>query len=101
MVDSAELAALANQLKGKGQKKERVPKKKANTEDDVLDQPCQVHTKKDAEGNLVLPKHTTRQCRLLRKMISGKDGQSDDKTRRMMVARQNLPVAFPWSKEFY
>ena len=32
---------------------------------DVLDLPCHIHTKKDEEGNLILPKHTTRQCRLL------------------------------------
>src|SRR6187399_651556 len=31
----------------------------------MLDQPCPIHTKKDEEGNLVYPKHTTRQCRLL------------------------------------
>ena len=32
---------------------------------DVLDLSCHIHTKKDEEGNLILPKHTTRQCRLL------------------------------------
>ena len=31
----------------------------------MLDLPCHIHTKKDEEGNLILPKHTTRQCRLL------------------------------------
>ena len=30
-----------------------------------MDLPCHIHTKKDEEGNLILPKHTTRQCRLL------------------------------------
>ena len=27
--------------------------------------PCAIHTKKEEEGNLILPKHTTRQSRLL------------------------------------
>ena len=31
----------------------------------MLDFPCHIHTKKDEEGNLIYPKHTTRQCRLL------------------------------------
>ena len=26
---------------------------------------CHIHTKKGDDGNLILPKHTTRQCRLL------------------------------------
>ena len=33
---------------------------------DILDQTCQIHTKKDEEGDLILPKHTTRECRLLK-----------------------------------
>ena len=42
------------------------PKKvKDQAENDVLDLPCHIHTKKDEEGNLIYPKHTTRQCRLL------------------------------------
>ena len=31
---------------------------------DVLDLPCHIHNKTGVEGNLILPKHTTRQCRL-------------------------------------
>jgi hypothetical protein len=38
---------------------------------------CDIHTKKDEEGNLILPKHTTRQCRLLIQQF--KEGQSSRK----------------------
>ena len=37
------------------------PKKvKDQARNDVLDLPCHIHTKKDEEGNLIYPKHTTR-----------------------------------------
>ena len=61
-VDNAEAAALAVQGKGKGQpkqKKEGAAKNKNIPGRDILDQPCQVHTKRDEDGNLILPKHTT------------------------------------------
>ena len=44
---------------------------------DVLDLPCHIHTKKDEEGKLILPKHTTRQCRLLIQQF--RDGQPSEK----------------------
>lgn len=68
-VGNAEAAALAGQIKGKGQpkqKKEWVIKKKAPPKSEILNQPCQIHTKRDEDGNLILPKHTTRECRLLK-----------------------------------
>ena len=37
----------------------------------MLDLPCHIHTKKDEEGNLIYPKHTTRQCRLLIQQFRG------------------------------
>ena len=48
----------------------------------MLDLPCHIHTKKDEEGNLIYPKHTTRQCRLLiqqfrEKQPSEKEKESD------------------------
>ena len=60
-------ATVLNQGKFKGKPKGPwVPKKvKDQSGNDVLDLPCHIHTKKDEEGNLILPKHTTRQCRLL------------------------------------
>src|SRR6187399_929458 len=60
-------AAVVKQGKGKGKPKGPwVPKKvKDQAGNDVLDLPCPIHTKKDEEGNLVFPKHTSRQCRLL------------------------------------
>ncbi|KAI4995994.1 hypothetical protein ZWY2020_040496 [Hordeum vulgare] len=49
---------------------------------DVLDQPCVFHTKKDDEGNLILPKHSTRQCRLLvqefKDQSGGKEPEEED-----------------------
>ena len=38
---------------------------------------CAIHTRKDEEGNLILPKHTTQQCRLLIQQF--KEGQSSEK----------------------
>ena len=60
-------AAVLKQGKFKGKPKwPWVPKKvKDQAGNDVLDLPCHIHTKKDEEDNLILPKHTTRQCRLL------------------------------------
>ena len=60
-------AAVVNQGKFKGKPKEPlIPKKvKDQVGNDVLDLPCHIHTKKDEERNLIYPKHTTRQCRLL------------------------------------
>jgi hypothetical protein len=66
---SAEAAALASQGKTKGsqkQKKDWKRKKQVAQKSDILDQPCQIQTKKDEEGNLILPKHTTQECRLLK-----------------------------------
>ena len=57
---------MLNQGKFKGKLKGPwTPKKVKDQEgNDVLDLPCHIHTKKDEEGKLILPKHTTRQCRL-------------------------------------
>ena len=57
-------AAVVNQGKFKGKPKGSwIPKKvKDQAGNDVLDFPCHIHTKIDAEGNLILPKHTTQQC---------------------------------------
>ena len=41
--------------------------KKPASGDDIFDQPCPLHTTRDAEGNLIIPKHTSRQCRLIRR----------------------------------
>src|ERR1041385_5501961 len=49
-------------------RKEWQPRQKKSANDgDVLDQPCPLHTTRDAEGKLILPKHTARQCRLIRR----------------------------------
>ena len=58
---------MLNQGKFKGKPKGPLTPKKVNDQEgnDVLDLPFHIHTKKDDEGNLILPKHTTRQCRLL------------------------------------
>ena len=43
----------------------------------MLDLPCHIHTKVDEEGNLIYPKHTTRQCRLLIQQF--REGQPSEK----------------------
>ena len=60
-------AAVLNQGKFKGKPKGPwIPKKvKDQVGNYVLDLLSHIHTKKDEEGNLIYPKHTTRQCRLL------------------------------------
>ena len=60
-------ALVVAQGKFKGKPKGPMTPKKVKDKDgnDVLDLPCHIHTKKDEEGNLIYPKHTTRQCRLL------------------------------------
>lgn len=76
--------AVATQGKFKGKPKGPwIPKKvKDQAGNDVLDLPCHTRTKKDEEGNLIYPKHTTRQCRLLiqqfrEKPPSEKENESD------------------------
>ena len=46
---------------------------------DVLDLPCHIHTKKDEEGNLIYPKHNTRQCRLLIQQFREKQPKEKEK----------------------
>ena len=60
-------AAVLNHGKFKGKPKGPWNSKKVKDQDgnDLLDLPCHIHTKKDEEGNLIYPKHTTEQCRLL------------------------------------
>ena len=42
--------------------------------------PCHIHTKKDEEGNLIYPKHTTQQCCLL--IQSFQEGQPSEKEKK-------------------
>ena len=67
----AELVAAANAagIHGRTQpRKEWKPRqKKPTNDDDILDQPCPLHTTRDTKGKTVLPKHTTRQCRLIKR----------------------------------
>ena len=55
-------ALVVAQGKFKGKPKGPWNPKKVKVQDgnDVLDLPCHIHTKKDEEGNLIYPKHTTR-----------------------------------------
>src|ERR1043165_839633 len=80
----AELVAAANAagIHGKGQpRKEWQPRqKKPTNDDDILDQPCPLHTTRDAEGKTVLLKHTARQCRLIKRAAqNAKIGSQQDK----------------------
>ncbi len=55
-----EIAAVAQgKFKGKPKGPWTPKKVKYQEGNDVLDLPCHIHTKKDEEGNLILPKHTT------------------------------------------
>ena len=57
-----------------------IPKKvKDQAGNVVLDFPCHIHTKKDEEGNLIYPKHTTRQCRLLIQQFREKQPKEKEK----------------------
>ena len=42
-----------------------------------MDLLCHINTKKDEEGNLILPKHTTQQCRLLIQSFQKKSQPSE------------------------
>ena len=47
-----------------------------------MDQPCPLHTTRDAEGNLVVPKHTARQCRLIKRAAQNAKAESlEDKNK--------------------
>jgi hypothetical protein len=67
----AELVAAANAagIHGKAQPRKgwQPRQKKPTSDDDILDQPCPLHTTRDAEGKTILPKHTARQCRLIKR----------------------------------
>src|SRR4051812_28017372 len=59
------LAVTPGKFKGKPKGPWNPKKVKDQDGNDVLDLPCHVHMKKDEEGNLIYPKHSTRQCQLL------------------------------------
>src|SRR4051812_8647654 len=80
----AELVAAANAagIHGRTQpRKEWQPRqKKPTNDDDILDQPCHLHTTGDAEGKTVLPNHTARQCHLIKRAAqNAKTGPPADK----------------------
>src|SRR3954471_10342379 len=82
----AELVAAANALglhdKGQARKEWQPRQKKPSNDDEVLDQPCPLHTTRDAEGKLVIPKHTARQCRLIKRAAqNARSGPQQDKER--------------------
>jgi len=75
----AEVAAVPGQGKPKpkkNKKKDWANKKKPEYNSEVMDQPCAIHTKKDEEGNLIYPKHTTRECRMLKHEM-GKEASAE------------------------
>src|SRR4051812_36375733 len=65
--------------------KEWAGKNKVTPKSDILDQPYEIHTKKDEEGNLTRPKHTTRERRLLKQEMhqdpSGSKNEDDEDDR--------------------
>ena len=85
-----EIAAVA-QGKFKGKPKGPWPPKKVKDQagNDVLDLPCHIHTKKEEEGNLTYPKHTTRQCRLLNQQFQEK--QPNEKEKESVIPKSIPP----------
>src|SRR4051812_47783103 len=73
------LAVTQGKFKGKPKGPWNPKKVKDQDENDVLDLPCHIHTKKDEEGKLIYPKHTTRQCRLLIQQFQGKQSKDKEK----------------------
>ena len=66
-------------FKGKSKGPWNPKKVKDQDENDVLDLPCHIHTKKDEEGNFIYPKHTTQQCRLLIQQLREKQPKEKEK----------------------
>ena len=60
-----------------------------------MDFPCHIHTKKDEEGNLILPKHTTRQCRLLIQSFRESKPSDKDKEPKKEEEDKDDDVGYP------
>ena len=73
------LAVTPGKFKGKPKGPWNPKRVKDQDGNDVLDLPCHIHTKKDEEGKLIYPKHTTRQCRLLIQQFQGKQLKDKEK----------------------
>ena len=73
------LAVTQGKFKGKPKGPWNPKKLKDQDGNDVLDFPCHIHTKKDEEGNLIYPKHTTRQCWLLIQQFREKQPKEKEK----------------------
>src|SRR3954471_10462839 len=73
------LAVTQGKFKGKPKGSWNPKKVKDKEGNDVMDLPCHIHTKKDEEGKLIYPKHTTRQCRLLIQQFQGKQSKDKEK----------------------
>src|SRR4051812_6633468 len=82
----AEMVAAANAAvihKKSQPRKEWQPRQKKPASDDILDQPCPLHTTRDAEGKMVIPKHTARQCRLIKRAAqNARTGSQQNKERK-------------------
>src|SRR3954462_958619 len=82
----AEMVAAANAAgihKKSQPRKEWQPRQKKPANDDILDQPCPLHTTRDAEGKMVIPKYTARQCRLIKRAAqNAKTGSQQNKEKR-------------------
>ena len=85
------------QGKFKGKPKGPWNPKKVKDQDgnDVLDLPCHIHTKKDEEGNLIYPKDTTRQCRLLIQQFREKQPKEKEKESDKGEDREEDDDGFP------
>ena len=73
------------------------PKKvKDQDRNDVLDLPCHIHIKKDEEAsNLIYPKHTTRQCRLLIQQFREKQPKEKEKESDMVEDKEEDDDGYP------
>ena len=61
----------------------------------MLDLPCHIHIKKDEEGNLIYPKHTTRQCRLLIQQLREKQPKEKEKESNKVEDKEGDDDGYP------
>ena len=89
------LAVTQGKFKGKPKGSWNPKKVKDKEGNDVMDMPCHIHTKKDEEGNIIYPKHTTRQCRLLIQQFQGKQSKDKEKESDKAEDKEDSEEGYP------
>ena len=60
-----------------------------------MDLSCHIHTKKDEEGKLIYPKHTTQQCWLLIQQFQGKQPKDKEKESDKVEDKEDGDEGYP------